>query len=103
MIRLMKLSGCESIVLALEHGDPEMLRIMNKKLDLDVAYRTIVWCVKHGIPSIIVFIIVGYPGKTRKHFERGEEYIRRIQSLSENISISPNIVQPYPGTKLLER
>jgi radical SAM superfamily enzyme YgiQ (UPF0313 family) len=99
----MKLSGCESIVLALEHGDPEMLRIMNKKLDLEVAFQTITWCVKHGISSIIVFIIVGYPGETRKRFEQSWEYIKRLQSLSPNISISPNIAQPLPGTKLLER
>jgi len=103
VIRLMKLSGCESIALALEHGDPEILRMMNKKLDLDIAYRTIAWCVKHGISSIMVFIIVGYPGETRKHFERGWEYVKRIQSLSMNIRILPNIAQPYPGTKLLER
>jgi len=103
LIRLMKLSGCESIVLALEHGDPEMLRIMNKKLDLDVAYRTIAWCVRHDIPSIVVFVIVGYPGETRKCFEVGWRYLKRIQSLSASISIAPNIAQPYPGTKLLER
>ncbi len=29
-------SNDEAITLALEHGDPEMLRIMNKKMDLDV-------------------------------------------------------------------
>lgn len=103
IIGLMKLSGCESIILALEHGDPEMLHIMNKKLDLDVAFQTITWCVKYGIPSIMVFIIVGYPGETRKHFEQSWKYINRIQSLSKNISISPNIAQPYPGTRLLER
>ena len=103
IISLMKRSGCESIILALEHGDPEMLRIMNKKLDLDVAFQTITWCVKYNIPSIMVFIIVGYPGETREHFERSWKYINRIQLLSKSVSISPNIAQPYPGTKLLER
>ena len=41
IIRLMKKSNCMSITLAIEHGDPEMIRIMNKNLDLDKAFNVI--------------------------------------------------------------
>lgn len=102
LISLMKRSGCESLVLALEHGDPEMLNYMNKKLDLDVAFRTIEWSVKYGMPYISLFVIVGYPGETAERFERGLKYLKRIQSLSSRIQLHPNIAQPYPGTKLLK-
>jgi len=102
LIGLMKRSGCESLVLALEHGDPEMLERMNKKLDLDVAFRTIEWSVKLGVPNISLFVIVGYPGETAERFERGLKYLKRIHSLSSRIVLCPNIVQPYPGTKLLK-
>lgn len=103
LIRLMKISGCESITMALEHGDPEILRVMNKNMDLEKAFHVITQCIKHEIPSITLFILVGYPGETRKSFGKSKRYIRRILSLGRNINIQPNIVQPYPGTKLLER
>jgi anaerobic magnesium-protoporphyrin IX monomethyl ester cyclase len=103
LIALMQRSGCTSLVLALEHGDPEMLNRMNKKLNLETSYRTIEWSVKHGIPRIDVFVIVGYPGETRERFERSMLYLKRLQGLSDRLSIKPNIAQPYPGTKLLQQ
>ena len=102
LIGLMKRSGCESLVLALEHGDPGMLERMNKRLDLDVAFRTMEWSVKHRVPGLSLFVIVGYPGETAERFESGLKYLRRVQALSPRIALRPNIAQPYPGTKLLK-
>ena len=103
IIKLIKRSNCSAIVLALEHGDPDMLKIMNKKLDLDVAYDVIKLLVKHGIPQIGIFVIVGYPGETRTRFNNCVNYLKKIKKLNGNISVWVNITQPYPGTKLIKR
>ena len=103
VVKLIKRSNCTEIVLALEHGDREMLEIMNKKLDLNKAFRTIRSLVKHGIKKITLFVIVGYPGETQKRFLNGLNYLEEIRKLKGNISLCANIAQPYPGTKLLER
>jgi anaerobic magnesium-protoporphyrin IX monomethyl ester cyclase len=100
VIRLFKRSGCTEANLALEHGDPEMLRLMNKKIDLDRAYRTFELLVKHEIPEISTFILVGYPGETRARFDNSVRYVEKVTQLRSDIIAWPFIVQPYPGTKL---
>lgn len=102
-VRLAKRSRCREIVLALEHGSPSMLRIMNKRLSLDDAYRVIEWCVGHEIPKISLFVITGYPGETREIHEESLRYLHSVRALGENIRVWVNIAQPYPGTDLLAR
>jgi glycosyltransferase involved in cell wall biosynthesis/radical SAM superfamily enzyme YgiQ (UPF0313 family)/polysaccharide pyruvyl transferase WcaK-like protein len=101
--RLVKRSNCREIVVALEHGDPEMLQIMNKKLDLDKAYDVVKMLVEQQIPQITLFVIVGYPGESRKRFLRSLNYLYKIKALGRSVGVCVNIAQPYPGTQLLSR
>lgn len=103
IIKLISKSNCQSITLALEHGNQEMLNLMNKKLDLNKAYEVLKMFVKYGIDDITLFLIVGYPGETKERFESELEYLRKVRSLSPSISVIVNMIQAYPGTKLLER
>ena len=101
--RLIKRSNCKEIVVALEHGDREMLHLMNKKLDPDKAYDVMRMLVEQGIPHITIFVIVGYPGESRERFLKGLAYLKRIKALGGSVSVWVNIAQPYPGTRLLQR
>ena len=103
LIGLIARSHCTRLVVALEHGDPDMLRDMNKKLDLGQAYEAIASLVRAGVRRIVVFIIVGYPGETRERFENSLAFLRRLRDLSKRIAPCINVAQPYPGTRLLER
>jgi len=103
LIRLMKRSGCVEATLALEHGDPEMLRLMNKRLDLGYAFEVFRSCHRHAIPDIALFYLVGYPGETKKNFARGLRYLRKVRRLGKEVRIVPCLAQPYPGTRLLAR
>lgn len=102
ILQAFKKANCQEIVLALEHGDQDVLKCMNKKLDLDVAFRVIEQCLKLGFPRIILFFIVGYPGETRQRFENAVAYLKRIRSLGGPVILHANLTQPYPGTKLLK-
>ena len=103
IIKLIKQSNCSSITLALEHGDQEMLKIMNKKLNLETAYNVIKMLVKHGIPQIGLFVIVGYPGETRERFNNSLTYLKKLRKLGKHVTICVNNAQPYPGTRLTKR
>jgi anaerobic magnesium-protoporphyrin IX monomethyl ester cyclase len=103
MIRLIKRSNCGEIVLALEHGDSEMLQIMNKRLNLDKVFTIVEQLVKYKIPKITLFAIAGYPGETKERFLSGLSFLNRIRKLGGNTFLWVNIAQPYPGTKLLAR
>ncbi|MHB0980148.1 MAG: hypothetical protein ACYC5Q_08805 [Thermoleophilia bacterium] len=50
-----------------------------------------------------LFYMIGYPGEDRRSFETGLEYLRRIRHLGGAVTVSPNLAQPYPGTRLLSR
>ncbi|HOY69180.1 MAG TPA: radical SAM protein [Candidatus Ozemobacteraceae bacterium] len=102
-INLMKRANCAHVTFALEHGDEEMLAIMNKKLDRGKAYDIIAAAIKAGIPEISIFIIVGYPGETLTRFRRGMAFLRRFRDLGGKVTVVANMAQPYPGTRLLER
>jgi radical SAM superfamily enzyme YgiQ (UPF0313 family) len=103
VIRLIAASGCAGIALALEHGDPEMLRLMNKKLDLNKALDVIRLLIEYKIPCINLFFIVGYPGETRERFENAVLYLQRIKDLGKQIFIDVYYAQTYPGTRLSQR
>ncbi|MGC4118903.1 MAG: radical SAM protein [Myxococcales bacterium] len=102
LLGLMKRSGCVSLHLALEHGDPDVLSLMNKRLDLAKALGVICLTQKHRIPTH-VFAIVGYPGESRARFENAFAYYREIRRLAPAVRFSFFYAQPYPGTRLLER
>ncbi len=103
LIGLIKRSGCIELTLGLEHGDPEMLAVMDKRLDLEQAYNVARLSLKHGIPKVVLFYIVGYPGETPERFATGLEFLKRIRRLGPHVCVSTSIVQPYPGTRLLKR
>ena len=102
IIRLIKKSNCEQLTLALEHGDPEMLKLMNKDLDLEKAFSIIQQVAAHHI-AIKLFVITGYPGETDRHFKKGMEFLKRIKELNGEIFLAVSMAQVYPGTRLYER
>jgi magnesium-protoporphyrin IX monomethyl ester (oxidative) cyclase len=103
LIRLIKRSNCAELVVGLEHMDPEVLRSMNKQLDLEKAKKVIAELSRSGISRITLFLIVGYPGETRERFEHSRRLLKEIYRMRGDFTVCVNIAQPYPGTRLLER
>lgn len=87
IIDLIVRSNCVEITLALEHGDKDMLKIMNKKLNIDKAYSVIEILVRKGL-RVVLFIIVGYPGETKERFESGYRFLKRIKDLGNGSGYS---------------
>lgn len=100
MLALMKRSGCISLNLALEHGSREMLRKMNKQVDLEKAEEVVGLCSELRLP-ISIFVIVGYPGETGELFEEGLNFLKRLRNAGAKRFL-PFFAQPYPGTRLFE-
>ena len=102
LISLFRESNCRHLNIALEHGDPEMLKIMNKRLDLDKVVDVVKNLKKYNISSH-VFTIYGYPGETKERFNNAVKFYSKIKSIAPNIVFKFFIAQPYPGTKLFKR
>jgi magnesium-protoporphyrin IX monomethyl ester (oxidative) cyclase len=100
LLAAMARSGCLGINLALEHGDPDVLKAMNKRLDRDKALIVAALVHRYRIPCG-VFLIVGYPGETKERFENGLAFYRRLKAVAPSLEFKPFFAQPYPGTALL--
>lgn len=100
IIQKIKESGCTSLVLGVQSGDPDMLQIMNTKLDLSKVEETVRLCKKYNIPTA-GFLVFGYPGESRASFFKTLKYARGLYKAGmEEFRI--NIARAYLNTKMYE-
>jgi magnesium-protoporphyrin IX monomethyl ester (oxidative) cyclase len=98
LLQDIKNSNCSNINLAIESGDPEILKKMNKKLSLDKVVEVAKMCKKLGIFTS-AFFMVGYPGETRQSFNKTIEFVRKLKAIGVD-QFYASITRAYPGTKL---
>lgn len=96
--RAMKTAGCSKVYLGIESGNDEVLKIMNKKIDLKKVVKGVGIFKKSGI-KCAGFFIVGYPGETVETIEDTFSFALSL-GLDE---ISFNVPYPLPGSRLFER
>jgi len=99
LVKLFKLSKGRKLNLAIEHGNKEVLELINKKLDLNKVIEVAKLYSKYQIEAY-VFIIFGYPGETKKRFKDALKFYKKIRNIAPHLIFCLFIVQPYPNTKL---
>ncbi|MFA4833328.1 MAG: radical SAM protein [Patescibacteria group bacterium] len=99
LIFLMREAGCERLSLALEHGDQEMLDLMNKKLNLEKVREVVANCQKAGI-KLVIYLIVGFPGETLARWKKGIKFAKKLKRINGNLSFSLHAAKALPGTQL---
>ena len=72
-------SGCRELLLGMESGDPDVLRNMNKNLDLDKALKSIHYLDSVGIRTQCTFV-VGFPGECSKSIDKTAAFISALPS-----------------------
>ncbi|MHC4716163.1 MAG: B12-binding domain-containing radical SAM protein [Planctomycetota bacterium] len=91
----MKRAGCRELSFGIESGDPEILKRMDKRIDLDEAKRVMATANRLGIRTHAGFII-GYPGET-------EQTVRRTVRVAKWLDVDIAafwIASPLPGSRL---
>jgi magnesium-protoporphyrin IX monomethyl ester (oxidative) cyclase len=98
LLALMKRSGCRSVNLAFESGDPQVLKeFMKKDLDPEEGRRVRGWCRKAGIP-VNGYFVLGMPGETAESMRRTRDFALSLDL--DGIGIF--IATPFPGTELYD-
>lgn len=97
-----KEANVREINFALEHGDKDLQKIINKKLDLSRVKEIMRLVDKHKIPANL-FVIFGYPGETKERFENSIKFYKEIKQICPATKFRCFIAQPYPNTKLFQR
>lgn len=98
LIEKMARSGCYGVGLGVETGDPEMVKLVNKKLDLNKV-RSVVQRFRDYQIQTSGFFIVGFPDDTVETIERTIDFA--LSCDFDRVQVS--VFTPYPGSVLFEQ
>lgn len=97
VITLLKNSGCYRIWIGAESGSQEIIDAMDRRVDAEKVRQMIISTRRAGMEAG-TFIMVGYPGETRKHLA---ETIRHLTTSQPNF-YTITTAYPIAGTPLYE-
>ena len=86
-------AGMFTVRIGVESGDPEVLRRVKKRLDLETVPRCIALARRHGVKVHVTFTI-GLSGESWASVERTADFARSIAP----DSIAFTVTTPFPGT-----
>jgi len=96
-LRLMKKSGCHQIMYGIESGSTEILKNIDKRIDLAKAVNAVKITKKAGIECRASFML-GNPGETESTIM---ETIKFAIKLDPDIALF-NVSTPFPGTRMFK-
>lgn len=96
-LKLMKKAGCWKIAFGIESGDQDILKLMNKHLNLDNAKDVLLHSKKAGIVNRGYFII-GFPTETKESIRKTIDFAKKA-SLD---MVQFNSFTPLPGAAIYE-
>ncbi|HET9317467.1 MAG TPA: radical SAM protein [Vicinamibacteria bacterium] len=92
-------SGLRRVFFGLESGSVKVMRSVNKRLDLETAYRTAARFRRVGIrPSFN--LIFGLPAEEEEDLRDTMEVVDRIGRANPDADFFTNIFSPYPGSPI---
>lgn len=97
MLGLLKKAGLKRTAFGVETGNAEMLRSVDKKVDLDTIRQAFKNAKEVNLETI-GFFIIGLPGDTRKTMQDTINFAIELDPVIANFSM----MTPYPGTKVYE-
>jgi anaerobic magnesium-protoporphyrin IX monomethyl ester cyclase len=100
-LMLMKKSGCYHITVAPENASKKVLKLMNKKIDLEHIIRVVKWCKELGIKTAAYFIL-GFPGETRADINITLRYSQLLARCGLD-EVVYSLFTPLPGSKIAEK
>jgi radical SAM superfamily enzyme YgiQ (UPF0313 family) len=97
LLKLMRKAGCWHISYGVESGDPDILKAMHKRLDVDQIRQAVEWSREAGLRTK-GFFIVGFPGETRASLAK----TKALACSLELDDISVMQMTPFPGSELYD-
>jgi radical SAM superfamily enzyme YgiQ (UPF0313 family) len=95
--RLLALAGCERVNIGVESADENILRSMDKHIDLGKVTRSMAWAREYGIRTV-AFFMLGFPGETAEQAQDTIDFALKLNS--DYAQFLP--VMPFPGTPLFK-
>jgi len=96
--RLLAESGCVSVFVGMESGDPKMLDSMNKRAKLEDNLRAMKLLQKYKI-GVIAGVVVGVQGESKESLERTIGFLKRLTEFDNFDRFEWGTLVPFPGSK----
>ena len=97
IVHKMKLAGVYKAGIGIETGDPEIMKVIKKNLDLDKVAQAIKWFREEKI-TVFGFFMMGLPGETPETMQRTIDFAKKANPHIANFAITI----PMPDTELFE-
>ncbi|MDO8726610.1 MAG: radical SAM protein [Candidatus Methanoperedens sp.] len=97
-LRMLKSGGCVRLNFGVESGEPRILKVIRKNIDMSQAIEAVKNCVKFDIEPNIYFM-AGNITETKENVRKSIEFARKLYGLGAN-PIWAWGVSIYPGTEL---
>jgi anaerobic magnesium-protoporphyrin IX monomethyl ester cyclase len=97
LLSLLKKAGLKRTAFGVETGDPEIMKTIDKKIDMETIRQAFKNSKEVGLETM-GFFIIGLPGETRQSMQRTIDFAIELDPLIANFSM----MTPYPGTKVYE-
>jgi radical SAM superfamily enzyme YgiQ (UPF0313 family) len=98
-LRLLRRSGLKRIFFGIESGSKNVLKTVNKRLDLETAYRTAERCHAAGVEASFN-LIFGLPGEEAADLRDTIAMVDTIGKRNPEAAFFTNIFSPYPGSPI---
>jgi len=96
--KLLAESGCVSVFVGMETGDPKMLESMNKRSTLEDNMRAMELLQKYRI-GVIAGVVVGVQGESKESLERTVEFLKKLTEFDNFDRFEWGSLIPFPGSK----
>ncbi|WDV48115.1 radical SAM protein [Clostridiaceae bacterium M8S5] len=93
LLKMLFDSGCRKFVFGFETGSQKLLKLYDKRLDLEHAEQVLKWCKELGIWADIE-VIVGLPYENEEDFECTIEFIQKNRHLINHFAMNRYFVVP---------
>jgi len=102
LLKKLRDSGCVSIHYGFESGSDKILKVMEKKADVDLNVKVAMWTYEAGLQTVYA-LVVGMPGESYKTVSETGDFIKRVtESLPRDPSLSINALVVLPGAPVYE-
>lgn len=92
-LQLLYKAGCRKLVFGFESGSEKILKLIDKRLDLNEVIQVLKWCKKIGIWADLE-IIVGLPYECEAEFQETYKFIETYRGLINNFWLNEYFVIP---------
>jgi radical SAM superfamily enzyme YgiQ (UPF0313 family) len=96
--KLLAKSGCVSVFVGMESGDPKMLKSMNKRSTLEDNMKAMKLLQKYRI-NVIAGVVTGVQGESKESLERTVELLKRLAEFDNFDRFEWGSLIPFPGCK----